>query len=84
MDTVNLLGYVATILSSFTFLPQVVDTWKTKSTKDFSRATLIIGFLSSLLWLVYGIMLNAFPIILANLVVMSSWLIILLFKLKYT
>ena len=84
MDKVNLLGYGATILSSFTFLPQVINTWKTRSTKDFSLATLFIGFFASLLWLVYGIMLEAFPIILANLIVMSSWLIILLFKLKYT
>lgn len=64
-------------------IPQLINTWKTRSTKDFSLFMLILGCLASLIWLAYGLRLNALPVILANSIVMSSWLIILFFKLKY-
>ena len=66
MDIQNIVGYIATIVSTITFLPQVMKTWKTKSTKDFSVAMILLGVLGSFLWLVYGIFLKAFPIIITG------------------
>lgn len=43
MDFKNLLGYIATILSISSFLPQVIKTWKTKSTKDLALGMWILG-----------------------------------------
>ena len=83
MDITNFLGYAATTLSSVMLIPQLINTWKAKSTKDFSIFMLILGSLASLLWLVYGLLLKAFPVIAANSIVMSSWFLILIFKLKY-
>ena len=83
MDIQNIVGYIATAVSTITFLPQVMKTWKTKSTKDFSVAMILLGVLGSFLWLVYGIFLKAFPIIITNAIVMSCFIIVFSFKLKY-
>lgn len=83
MDIQNIIGYSATVVSTISFLPQVIKTWKLKSTKDFSLVMLLLGVLGSSLWFFYGVLLKAFPIMIANATVMSCFLIVLFFKLKY-
>ncbi|WP_246163277.1 SemiSWEET transporter [Brasilonema sennae] len=64
-------------------MPQMLKTWQSKSAKDVSFAMLIFFNLGIFLWLIYGIYLNALPIILANAVTLFFNLIILWFKIKY-
>ncbi len=66
MNPVTLLGFVAGTLTTLAFLPQVVKTWRTKSSSDLSISTM--GMISSgvLLWLVYGLLIGDLPIIAAN------------------
>ena len=66
MNPVTLLGFVAGTLTTLAFLPQVVKTWRSKSSKDLSISTL--GMISSgvMLWLVYGLLIGDLPIIAAN------------------
>ncbi|HEY9800115.1 MAG TPA: SemiSWEET transporter [Leptolyngbyaceae cyanobacterium] len=83
MDFVTILGIVAATLTTIAFLPQVWQTWKTKSAKDVSFI-MLIAFMSGLvLWLIYGIILNALPIILANSITLVLNFIILWLKIKY-
>ncbi|MDZ8221510.1 SemiSWEET transporter [Nostoc sp. ChiVER01] len=65
------------------FLPQMFKTWRTKSAKDVSMVTLITFIIGVFLWLIYGIYLQALPIILANSVTLFFNLIILWLKIKY-
>lgn len=83
MDVTNSLGYIATVVSALMLIPQVLRTWKTKSVKDLSLGMCILGSLGSLLWLAYGILLVASPVIVANSIVFSCFLLLLTFKLKY-
>ena len=83
MDLKNILGYTATVVSTVTFLPQVIRTWSSKSTGDFSFTMILLAVFGGFLWLLYGIILKAYPIIIANVIVMSCFIIILSFKLKY-
>jgi MtN3 and saliva related transmembrane protein len=83
MDFLTVLGLVAGTLTTASFLPQVIKTWKSKSAKDFSFGMLITFSLGVFLWLVYGIGKNELPIILPNLVTLSLNCIIILLKLKY-
>jgi MtN3 and saliva related transmembrane protein len=64
-------------------LPQMFKTWRTKSAKDVSMVTLITFIIGVFLWLIYGIYLQALPIILANSVTLFFNLIILWLKIKY-
>ena len=81
---VNTLGYVAACLTTLAFVPQVVKTVKTKSTDDISLVMFLMFNFGIVLWLIYGIILENKPIILANLVTGSLALIILGYKVKNT
>jgi len=70
-------------LTTIAFLPQLFKIWQSKSAKDVSLEMLIIFCSGVFLWLVYGIYLQALPIIIANLLTLIFNLIILWFKIKY-
>lgn len=83
MDFITILGLVAATLTTFSFLPQMLKTWQTKSAKDVSYAMLITFNTGVFLWLMYGISLRALPIIVANAITLFFNLIILWLKIKY-
>ena len=77
MDFLTILGLAAATITTISFLPQMFKTWQTKSAKDVSMVTLITFITGVFLWLIYGIYLQALPIILANSVTLLFNLIIL-------
>jgi MtN3 and saliva related transmembrane protein len=77
------VGYAGGFVSAITFLPQVIKLWKTKSVKDLSSLTLFFLFLNVSLWLVYGILVNARPIMVTNGIVLSMIIIMIYFKYTY-
>lgn len=79
----TILGLAAATITTISFLPQMFKTWRTKSAKDVSLVTLITFIIGVFLWLIYGIYLQALPIILANSVTLFFNLIILCLKIKY-
>lgn len=83
MDLITLLGLFAAILTTISFLPQMWKIWQTKSAKDVSFIMLITFMSGLFLWFIYGIILGAWPIILANGVTLSFNFIILWLKIKY-
>lgn len=62
----DLLGYVAAVLTTLAFLPQVLKAFKTKRTKDMSLMMWLMLCVGVLCWLIYGIELGSGPIIAAN------------------
>lgn len=83
MDSVTYIGLMAAILTTISFLPQVIKTIKTKETKDLSLGMYITFTLGIALWLTYGIIISDLPIILANSVTIILAGIILTLKIKY-
>ncbi|MFO5526608.1 MAG: SemiSWEET transporter [Cuspidothrix sp.] len=83
MDLITILGLVAGALTTIAFLPQMFQIWRTKSAKDVSYIMLIIFMSGLFMWLIYGIILGALPVILANGVSLFFNLIILWLKIKY-
>ncbi len=66
MRTTDLLGYTAGLLTTLAFLPQAVRTWRTRSAGDLSWGMLLIFMTGLLVWLLYGLALGAWPIVLFN------------------
>ena len=66
MQSTDILGYVGGILTSLSFIPQVIKSWKTKSVKDLSILMLIVSVIGGLLWLAYGVLSHAMPIVIMN------------------
>jgi len=62
----EMIGLAAAVLTMFGFLPQVIKMYKTKSVGDISLWAVLQFMLGIFLWLVYGIHLRNFAIILAN------------------
>ena len=83
IDNFEIIGLIAAVLTTSAYLPQVYKTWKTKSAGNISLTMYLAMFVGILLWLVYGIHLNSFAMILANSVTAILTLIIIGFKLKY-
>ena len=69
-------------MGGISLFPQVLKVLRTKSTKDISREMFLLLAGSIFLWLVYGILLNNFPIIIANFFGFIQALIILFFKIE--
>ena len=83
MYYVTVLGLTAAVLSTISFFPQLLKTWKTKSARDISMGMFSIFCAGVFLWLVYGILINNLPVIIANLFTFIQAFIILLLKNKY-
>lgn len=83
MKTDFIIGIVAGILSTISFLPQVIKVFKTKQTKDLSLVTFSVLALAIMLWLIYGFLVRQIPIILANAATLVLIILIVIMKLKY-
>jgi MtN3 and saliva related transmembrane protein len=79
----NFIGYVAGTLTTFCFLPQLVHTFKTKSVGDLHVASLILFDFGLAFWLLYGIHLHSWPMILANAITLGFQIPLLMLKFRY-
>jgi MtN3 and saliva related transmembrane protein len=78
-----IIGLVAGILTTLAFLPQLTKTWKSKSSKDMSLVMLITVITGVFLCLIYGVLIQATPIIFANIVTLVFASSILALKIRY-
>lgn len=83
MDAGNTLGLIAGTLTTAAFVPQVVKTWRTRSTHDISLGMFSLFSSGLVLWLVYGAMIGSLPIVVSNIITLALALTILFFKLRY-
>ena len=81
MDTIQITGLLAAILTTGANIPQTIKVIRTRSTKSLSTATYTMLFLGMILWVIYGVIKKDIPIILANAVAGSLCGIILFMKL---
>lgn len=83
MQAVTLLGFAAAILTTVSFLPQAIQTIRTKHTRGISLAMYSIFVTGTLLWFLFGLFSNNLPVTLANGVTLVFAGIILFYKIKY-
>lgn len=83
MSNATALGYVAGLLTTLAFLPQVIKAWRTQSTEDLSWIMLCFFSCGVSLWIVYGIMLEEPPIILFNAITLGLTLVLATIKFNH-
>ena len=83
MESANTLGLIAGALTTVAFIPQVIKIWKTKHATDISLGMFAIFSCGVLLWLFYGIEIDAMPVIVANAITLGLSLTVLFFKIKF-
>jgi len=79
----ELIGSLAALLTTLSFVPQAWKTWRTRDVSGISLLMYSAFTLGVALWLVYGWLLGAWPIIIANAVTLSLALGILGMKLRF-
>ena len=67
MEHKELIGFIAGIFVAVSVLPQVIKSWRTKSTKDVAILWSILNGIGQILWLIYGVVAHS-----SSLVVMAS------------
>ncbi len=83
MILADLLGTIAGVLTTVAFVPQVWGVWKTRSTRDISLGMYLVFTTGVGFWLAYGLVLGAWPIIVANLVTLMLTGTVLVLKLRH-
>jgi MtN3 and saliva related transmembrane protein len=77
------IGFLAAIGTTASFIPQALKIFKTRDTKSISLSMYLMFISGVLLWLVYGIIKQDIPMIIANGITLVFAGIILYFKIKY-
>ena len=83
MNFITLLGLLAGTLTTISFLPQVIKTWKSKSVEDISLGMFLTFCSGVFLWIIYGLCIRDLPVLATNLVTLIFASTILVFKLRY-
>lgn len=83
MNTIDWMGSIAASLTTFSFIPQVWQVWRTRHTKDISLGMYAIFTSGVAMWLIYGLLLNSWPIIVANSITFGLAGTVLFMKLRY-
>ena len=80
---IDLIGYLAACLTTFSFIPQALKTFRTRDVSGISLSMYGAFTAGVAMWLVYGLLIMAWPIVIANVVTLSLALSILAMKLRY-
>lgn len=83
MLTADWIGSLAAVLTTASFVPQVLHSFRTKDVSGISLTMYSAFTLGVGLWLVYGLLLGAWPIVIANAITVSLATCILVMKLRY-
>lgn len=78
----QLIGSIAAFLTTVAFLPQTIKVIRTRDTHSISLAMYATFSAGVALWLVYGLMLMSWPIIVANSVTLVLSSLILTLKIR--
>jgi uncharacterized protein with PQ loop repeat len=78
--TMNVFLVIANVINLFYNIPQMVTTYKRKSTKDFSTTFLVLRIVGNLIWIGYAIEVNSLLMMINNIVTVLSSIFISYYK----
>lgn len=77
------IGYAAATLTTLAFIPQVLHSWKTRDLSGVSLTMYGLFALGVGLWLIYGLALGSWPIIVANAITLALTGLVIVLKLMH-
>ena len=83
ISLISFIGFAAAFCTTAAYLPQVIRIWRTRSTADISLSMFSAMTFGVVLWLVYGIAIDSWPIIACNSVTLGLASTILILKLRH-
>ena len=82
-QTIDAIGLLAGLLTTISFLPQLIAVYRTKSARDLSYAYLLTFASGIVLWLVYGFLIDSPPVKIANAATLTLLVLIIILKARY-
>jgi MtN3 and saliva related transmembrane protein len=82
-DVMTAVGLIAAACTTFSFLPQAMQAWRTRSTKDISLGMFSVMTFGVALWVIYGVARMDVPLIAANVITFGFAATILYLKLRH-
>ncbi len=79
----DILGILAAIGTTSSFIPQAYKVYRTKKTGDLSLGMFLLFCIGTMFWIVYGFLIRSFPVTLANVLTFIMALYILVMKLRH-
>ena len=79
----EIIGYVAAVLTTGSFVPQVLKVARERQTKGISLGMYVLFTLGVALWLVYGLLIGSAPVAAANAVALLLAGAVLVMKLRF-
>jgi MtN3 and saliva related transmembrane protein len=83
MNTTDFIGYSSALLTTAAFVPQALHSLKTRDLSGISLPMYSLFSLGVLGWLIYGLLIDSWPIIIANCITLILACIVLYLKLKH-
>ena len=83
MSLTEIFGYCAAVLTTISFVPQAWHTFKTRDVRGISLGMYSVFTAGVACWLIYGLLLGAWPIVIANVVTLVLAGGILVMKLRF-
>lgn len=83
MQITELIGFTAGGLVTISYLPQVIKSWKTKSTRDVSLLLGAVNSIGQILWIVYGVVVHSASLVTMSSLTLSLTLSLLFLKIKH-
>jgi len=83
INTSDLIGYIAAFLTTLAFVPQAHQSWKSRDLSGISLPMYSLFSLGVLGWLIYGLMIKSWPIIMANSITLALACVVLFLKIKH-
>ncbi len=80
MTWVDLLGFLAGILTTFSAAPQLLHSYRTRNVAGIDLKFMLMLVSGLTTWAIYGIIIGSLPIIFFNLVGAGLWLPIIIMK----
>ena len=81
-EHIELIGYSAAFLTTIAFLPQAIQSWRTRDLSGISLGMYSLFTVGVGLWLIYGWIIEKWPLILANALTFALALSILIIKIR--
>ena len=79
---IEIIGYCAAFLTTIAFLPQALQSWRTRDLSGISVGMYSLFTIGVGLWLIYGLIIEKWPLIVANALTFALALSILVLKLR--
>jgi MtN3 and saliva related transmembrane protein len=79
----ELIGYLAAVGTTMSFVPQLVQVWRRKSARDISLGMFLFFSAGVFLWIVYGLATRTWPVVASNAVTFVLAISILVLKVRY-